>query len=769
MYDKHKGDMGIRPSVRCPYCPEVTFKTVLEWRCHKSKYHSKQSSLYPYLFSCKLCKEAVAPEEWSIHLWFMHLYGISDMYDAIDMTGLCEIYGISVLVESGDHLCLCETCSQTSYLNDWAEHAKVHCYMGNADKAIFRCGTCSMLMPCNDFEAHVEKAKSYEFFCKKCKCKVPRALCMEHLREKHSVVLDPLRLCRICEGKVGSTDWNAHMKRHFNSERWRFDCPKCGAKNVRCEKHVAEKHASECLYCSATVKNERDRKKHMEEKHEVLCPVCEKQIVEIAPEAHGMREHNEAFCPVESCKKQCFNGTVLRHLYQKHGDCWRECELCKIPVALKALASHCDDSSHNSNGYYCKLCNDYYLGQIYGSHVPEYHEVKGWWCVLCKAIVLWTKEGAHVSHKKHMTEVHNDVCKECEYCGRFVCRRLYGMHVKEQHPYSCGKCKVAFETDLLLIKHNAFGHGDHVCTYCKYKAFNSKSSLWKHYKNEHAAANFCDVCEIVFKEKSKAFKHALIKHKDAVYACEDCQGIFPKEDKEKHKKLHRLGCPLCDFFIDPIQQDGAFLKHMRVKHSCPPSCDFDKNLEFKHVLSCPNYVGWRCPVCEEKCRGEDIAIHNTNVHRCSKKCHIDTECKSSLKWIHDESCNYKNDLNLTPFLCPICRVEDGNVWHMKNTHGCSPKCGLLGYKFAHAEGCRYFNLSYPCPLCFKSECTEKHMRKEHGCLFDCRMWKYIENPVWRHASGCRNYDAEKEKTLSEKLDDDFEVNYDEYEDGEYEE
>ena len=563
VYDKHKDNMRIRPSVQCPYCPGFIIQSVLGWQLHRDQYHFAQSC--PYHFVCRLCGEHVAQKEWFMHLWFIHLYTKSfrRFYDAFTTK---------------------------------------------------------------------DGSDTVRFSCKECKCEVPRALRMEHLREKHPSVLEPIHFCGICKEEVGSTDWNKHMKEHFKSSEWRFYCPKCGEKGVYCEQHVAEKHASECLYCSATVKNEEDRKKHMEEKHKVLCPVCKKQIVEIAPETHGLREHNEAFCPVESCKERCFHGTVLRHLYQKHGDCWRECKLCKIPVALKDLASHCDDSSHNSNGYYCKLCNDYYLGQKYDTHV------------------------------------------------------------KKQHPY-CGKCKLAFETDLLLLKHNAFEHGDHVCTYCKYKAFNSKALLRKHYEEEHAAAEFCDVCEIGFKEKSKAFKHALINHKDAVYACEDCQGIFPKEDKEKHKKLHRLDCPLCDFFIDPIKQDRAFLlKHMRNEHGCSSSCGFDKNLEFKHVLSCPNYVGtwWRYPVCEEKCRGEDIAIHNTNVHNCSKKCHIDTECKSSLKWIHDKSCNYKNDLNLTPFLCPICRVEDGNVWHMKNTHGCSPKCGLRGYKFAHAEGCRYF-------------------------------------------------------------------------------
>ena len=711
VYDKHKGDMGIRPSVQCPYCPRFIIQSVSEWQRHRNQRHFAQDVSCPCHFVCRLCGEDVAQKEWFMHLWFIHLY----------------------------------TKNFVSSLRGF-------------------------------YHAFIIKGGSFP--CKECKCEVPRALCMEHLREKHSSVLEPIHFCGICEEEVDSTKWNEHMKKHFKSNEWCFDCPKCGEKSVCCGKHVAEKHASECLYCSATVKDEGDRKKHMEEKHKVLCPVCKKQIVEIAPEAHGVREHNEAFCPVESCKEQCFHGTVLRHLYQKHGDCWRECKLCKIPVALKDLASHCDDSSHNSNGYYCKLCNDYYLGQTYASHVPEYHHEKiGWWCVLCKAIVPWTWELAHVSHKNHMTRVHSGVYVECKYCRRLIPLCLYVMHVKKQHPYLCGRCEVAFKTDLLLLKHNDSGHGKHVCTYCKYKAFNSKFLLWKHYKNEHAAAEFCDVCEIGFKEKSKAFKHALIRHKDVVYACEDCQGIFPKEDEEKHKKLHRLDCPLCDFFIDPIKQGSAFLlEHMRGKHHCPPSCGFDKNLEFKHVLSCDNYVGaWRCPVCGEKCRGEDIAIHNTTVHRCSEKCHIDTECKSSLKWIHDESCKYQDDPNLASFLCPICRVEDGNVWHMKNMHGCSPECGLRGYKFAHAEDCRYFDLSYPCPLCFKSECTEEHMYKEHGCLSDaCLMWHYMRKAVWRHASECRNYDAEKEKTLNKKLGDDFEANYEEYEnveyeDGEYEE
>ncbi|GAB6029735.1 hypothetical protein CHUAL_005454 [Chamberlinius hualienensis] len=328
-------------------------------------------------------------------------------------------------------------------------------------------------------------------------------------------------------------------------------------------------------------------------------------------------------------------------------------------------------------------------------------------CVHCDFIAVKKED-----FDTHVSTEHSDVsvidgqikcrCTLCDFVAaheHFLCRhwkekhrpmlqskRSLGNHAKvDRHlkgTFSCSECDYVTTLKKLLIRHQAYKHGDgrpFPCDQCNYVG--KTRYCLKIHKEKHKPKTLeCDICG----KKLAASELLLNKHKkrhvDRFFPCQICAYRFREKGNLKRHLLRQHGvsssrkskltlnndeenCPLCDVVV---LNRTYLIHHLTGVHKV------DEQLNAIH----PSIS---CPKCEFTCHLESqLKIHKVTVHKENSKsvqtkfsCQVCGNSYSSKAHVnrHIEQVHNPNGINVTCQLCGYSsKSKDYLLQHVKRMH-----------------------------------------------------------------------------------------------------
>ncbi|XP_069363553.1 zinc finger protein 271-like isoform X2 [Maniola hyperantus] len=258
----------------------------------------------------------------------------------------------------------------------------------------------------------------------------------------------------------------------------------------------------------------------------------------------------------------------------------------------------------------------------------------------------------------------------------------------------------------------------------------------------------CDICQIVFKQKSLLVNHINTHAELRLFTCKICQFKCKyQSDLKTHVRTHTgvkpFSCQICNY---KCAQNSHLVRHMRTHTGEKP---------------------YSCEICEYKCAHSASLMYHMRTHagvkpfscklcnyKCAQNSHLVTHMRThtGIKPFSCTICNYKCAQNshlvlhmtthtgIKPFLCKLCDYKCAQnsslVSHMRIHTGIKPfLCKLCNYKCArNSLLVRHMRTHtgikpFLCKLCHY-KCTQnsslvRHMATHTGIKpFSCKLCDY---------------------------------------------
>ncbi|ESO10198.1 hypothetical protein HELRODRAFT_72973 [Helobdella robusta] len=472
---KHSNECTV---FKCTRCPDLKFRSEVEWQLHVKFYHLGLSKPYRCLF----CKDSFLTEsELLVHI-SMH-----------EKQFVCSICDESFLVE---------------YLLD--KHLELH-HSSNSVNA--------------------EMVNKNKFSIKRNKFFIalhPIVMAEDAKYSPSSVSSKPSSSpkcrkqfkCQVCELKFcGESNVNKHMLREHNID---VNCHNVSA-SAAPEPSTSfsnEKSSQVCVYCKQTFKSKLDLDKHMK-LHHILpsnqkCNICD----EVFSSSVVLAEHKLTHCKV-----------VQSNL----------CTVCKIVLKNEEdYFSHCHEHSSQGTNMQCIICRQTLSSalemHLHGKHhfqaTQEFKEKKER-CDLCSSYINSNDKIPDLSNSLFKNKMN--VCIKCykmEYAD--FTQSLTSPQDQTNHKnlksYQCIKCQESFHSEYEIQLHVAshvIAEGNvHKCNLCARK-FDSPAKLQLHlveHSFEDCDQMLCYLCNESFEQACDIQQHMLTNHgiSSKKYFCNLC-------------------------------------------------------------------------------------------------------------------------------------------------------------------------------------------------------------------------------------------------------
>ena len=790
---KH-GDKYITYDLWCTKCNMVVPRHL--WEMHLIRVHPDVGGLYQVFCPCGKQKSSQKKED--------QFFGKSGQSESSGgLQGSIEFYTVSSGTQSGnfdafegegDNSGWVCSCSST-----YTQEDQLICK--ECKKDCKECGKDGKECE-KDCQECGKDGKECKKDCKECgKDRIPSYLGLEHLFAKHKdKVKDYLPqyefYCKECKKTFKTAQkWGSHVfkcsGRLEKEGEWKvFYCPLCGENpKTFYEKHAAESHPEQCIYCFEKIQSEKLREEHMKEAHRIFCPFCNQDQFEVPLAVHIVRAHEiwEGPCPWDRRRevrcKWCPPGLggfrsfyadeaiqgrkmILYHFMQKHTSqikelYWNPNGLYRFIVQQKLYNTQSVEPCKSLYFRYSGLC-------VLNGH-SSHPSLDCGGCPYCKSLVIpknndqkwYTKIEAA---KEHWKLFHAGM-KYCRSCNSIHQEKDYDNHLlssthsdkcEPQAAYvKCPDCLKAVLMEDLYHGEKKHGKGFVFCTECKRWGTGSCPGCgkWVLDECEECSQRICGTCPQCEK---KAFG-----------SCSECQQYVTGECSECKKEVNGK-CPTCV---------------TKVLGKCPV-CG---NEVTGYCSRCKQRVVGKCSVCGSNCasgvcsnckqkvgsipRGY-IAFESHMREKHNKKLQDKQPAKQAAEKLREQAETFKDDKDFR--WCEecgvhVCNEDKDRIAHCRDRHKGSRngwcercrwdfdgtlsdhlgrkhreevqrcKCGL--YVFKDLDKRHLARHTYRCIQCRKDVPFE-HMNKAHNCTPKCKPIANYGELVWdiRHDKQCPNRD-----------------------------
>ncbi|XP_069364173.1 zinc finger protein 271-like isoform X2 [Maniola hyperantus] len=258
----------------------------------------------------------------------------------------------------------------------------------------------------------------------------------------------------------------------------------------------------------------------------------------------------------------------------------------------------------------------------------------------------------------------------------------------------------------------------------------------------------CDICRIVFEQKSLLVKHIKTHAEVRRFTCKVCQYSSKylshlNLHMRTHTGIKPFSCRLCDY---KCARNSTLVTHMRTHTGIKPFscrlCDYkcaQNNNLVTHMRTHTGIKPFLCKLCDYKCAQKSHLVRHMRTHTgikpfLCKLCDYKFAQKSHLVR------HMKTHTGIKPFLCKLCDYKFAQkshlVRHMKTHTGIKPfLCKLCDYKFAlnitlvtHMRthtGIKPFSCKLCDYKCARNSSLLRHMTTHAGIKpFSCKLCDY---------------------------------------------
>ena len=380
---------------------------------------------------------------------------------------------------------------------------------------------------------------------------------------------------------------------------------------------------------------------------------------------------------------------------------------------------------------WCEECEEYISHEAWGYHRDKKHHgipvgPKSFRCSKC------LKRISVGDWKRHAAKEHSELYFGCYFwcakCEEPVLKSIWFFHLWKHienapifRDVYWERCRGFFSESKNYKSNYTIGSTGFVeCRICS-KAEGRMSKVLQeercfHILDEHSNRLpkydlYCELCKTAVSENGWN-DHVKEKHKNdfsrSVYVCPECHkhlrgssGKEPMEEVHKHmEEVHSERENSINLRQDP---DKAFQEketcHSLEMDSNPftevnEELDMDLGME-KSEVKCP----WFLKGCSFKGIPSDCEAHVREKHKCTRKCHFDTQAT----FIHGKSCE-----NRCFTKCLDCDAADVDKSHFVEKHGCVEGCLFLSgeerwHRFVECKGW----------LLKECKCGQRDVRRRH--------------------------------------------------------
>lgn len=241
-------------------------------------------------------------------------------------------------------------------------------------------------------------------------------------------------------------------------------------------------------------------------------------------------------------------------------------------------------------------------------------------------------------------------CDECDrkFFTKYDLTKHMNTHSSER-PFKCVVCDKAFSREALLQRHEKI-HTDVaklVCTDCD-KTFLTRISLEQHMeKHKKKRPYTCNICNKSFVFKQGLERHEVVHSEDKPHKCNYCEASFTSAIKltrhlTSHAGLRPYPCKICGrtFLLS-----HHLTRHMR-SHYAVESLSTDN-------ISADTVIGqYKCDMCSMSFLRKDSLVEHTTIHSMvNLKCVI---CNTKFESADDVRQHINTHLSGLPFGCEKC-------------------------------------------------------------------------------------------------------------------
>uniref|UniRef100_A0A1B6KYT6 C2H2-type domain-containing protein n=1 Tax=Graphocephala atropunctata TaxID=36148 RepID=A0A1B6KYT6_9HEMI len=387
-------------------------------------------------------------------------------------------------------------------------------------------------------------------------------------------------------------------------------------------------------------------------------------------------------CPFPRCGIKFTREKALLCHMRNHNDDFDEsmkCHKCDIPFDdLQSLRKHIND---------CKGVKEERDDDF---EEPEYPEVddqndatfhtfqKSQGSFMCKVCGRAYYSAAKL--KSHNCQGANPLSMKfpCRLCGEeLINQNSLKNHFKIHHPlskvYQCPKCLLEFD-DLMEANDHMLSHVkcSYECSVCLEK-MNSKSSLIKHYAQEHSGVDrsVCGICNKKYSDPSALSKHRHVHTGERPYQCPICYMTFTlKNSQVVHLRRHTNYRPYkCKHCPKTFFNCGDLKKHTRMHtgerpyqcHVCKVRFPLKESLN-NHVKTHWKIRPYKCPQCPKAFNSKTYLKYHIVIHWGVKpfQCPMCSESYYHLGSVRNHIKKHHINKFAKDFQCKVCRKDQGD-------------------------------------------------------------------------------------------------------------
>ncbi|XP_047348505.1 zinc finger protein 37-like isoform X10 [Vespa velutina] len=218
--------------------------------------------------------------------------------------------------------------------------------------------------------------------------------------------------------------------------------------------------------------------------------------------------------------------------------------------------------------------------------------------------------------------------------------------------YTCDICQTIFKQKSKILRHIMSKHSFHrpfKCNACgksfKYKC-DLKAHRLIHQDLDTSLLHCCDKCDYRTKTKNNLKSHYIRRHTDDYkFACEHCGKRFKMEwDLKFHIGTHSSSRHMCDICGKFYTSDYSLYKHRKVAHL--------------------NEYNFQCDVCNKRLLTQENLNNHMRQHDRTYEC---KECGKVFATKRYLATHTTTHTGVKPYVCQICK-KNFRTSHMRNTH-----------------------------------------------------------------------------------------------------
>lgn len=218
--------------------------------------------------------------------------------------------------------------------------------------------------------------------------------------------------------------------------------------------------------------------------------------------------------------------------------------------------------------------------------------------------------------------------------------------------YTCDICQTIFKQKSKILRHIMSKHSFHrpfKCNACgksfKYKC-DLKAHRLIHQDLDTSSLHCCDKCDYRTKTKNNLKSHYIRRHTDDYkFSCEHCGKRFKMEwDLKFHIGTHSNSRHMCDICGKFYTSDYSLYKHRKVAHL--------------------NEYKFQCDVCNKRLLTQENLDNHMRQHDRTYEC---KECGKVFATKRYLATHTTTHTGVKPYVCQICK-KNFRTSHMRNTH-----------------------------------------------------------------------------------------------------